>query len=114
MDDVRVLEPLDAGASLDSAVRTTRRALGLVGTIARVLVEARIGASSASALAERAQRTARTILAAHGIDVSSSGSAPRGPVVVVANHVSYLDPLVVSSLVPCISIAKDEAQSWPL
>jgi len=28
--------------------------------------------------------------------------------------VSYLDPLVVSSVAPCISIAKDETESWPL
>jgi 1-acyl-sn-glycerol-3-phosphate acyltransferase len=33
---------------------------------------------------------------------------------VVANHASYLDPLVVASAVPCVAIAKGETDSWPI
>jgi 1-acyl-sn-glycerol-3-phosphate acyltransferase len=46
--------------------------------------------------------------------VVTTGPRPIGPVVVVANHVSYLDPLVVSSVVPCLSVAKGETRNWPI
>jgi 1-acyl-sn-glycerol-3-phosphate acyltransferase len=39
---------------------------------------------------------------------------PRGPVVLVANHLGYIDPLVLCSLVPCSPIAKSELRGWPL
>lgn len=38
----------------------------------------------------------------------------RGRYVIVANHVSYLDVLILSSLRPCIFLAKREVASWPL
>jgi 1-acyl-sn-glycerol-3-phosphate acyltransferase len=59
-------------------------------------------------------RTARTILHVHGVDVTREGPEPGWPCVVVANHLSYIDPLVVASVLPCIAIAKGEARSWPL
>jgi 1-acyl-sn-glycerol-3-phosphate acyltransferase len=34
--------------------------------------------------------------------------------VVVANHVSYVDTLVMPSLVPCTCIAKREVAAWPI
>jgi len=86
--------------------RATLRAAGLLATITRLCLEARLGATSASAYAARAQRTARRILDGHGVAVTAK--------VVVANHVGYLDPLVISSLLPCLSIAKGETRGWPL
>jgi 1-acyl-sn-glycerol-3-phosphate acyltransferase len=59
-------------------------------------------------------RTARTILHVHGVDVRSTGPQPHGPAVIIANHLSYLDPLVVCSVLPCIAIAKGETRAWPL
>jgi 1-acyl-sn-glycerol-3-phosphate acyltransferase len=79
-----------------------------------VVVARADGRPPPSVFAQRAQRTARGILAIHGIDVRTSGRAPAGAAIVVANHVSYLDPLVVSAVVPCISIAKGETSQWPL
>jgi len=35
-------------------------------------------------------------------------------VVLVANHVGYLDPLVLASIVPCLPVAKRELARWPL
>ncbi|MFZ9519633.1 MAG: lysophospholipid acyltransferase family protein [Silvanigrellaceae bacterium] len=37
-----------------------------------------------------------------------------GRKVIVANHISYLDILIVSSLRPCIFLAKKEVGGWPL
>jgi 1-acyl-sn-glycerol-3-phosphate acyltransferase len=90
------------------------RAAGLVATLVELVISARTGARTSSAFATRSRETARKILSRHGVEVTCSGPLPKGPVVVVANHLTYLDPLVVSSLVPCRSIAKGETRSWPL
>ena len=94
-------------------LRTARRAAELLITTARLVVEGRVELD-APGLAERAQRTARTLLAAHGVDLRCSGPAPRPPAILVTNHVSYLDPLVFAAIAPCLAIAKGEVGGWPL
>ncbi|SNS92565.1 1-acyl-sn-glycerol-3-phosphate acyltransferases [Streptosporangium subroseum] len=42
--------------------------------------------------------------------VSGSGAAP----LIVANHVSWLDPLVMAAALPCRLLAKREVQEWPV
>lgn len=96
-------------------LRKAARAVDLVSIIGRLVGTARAeGTTAPDALASRAVRTARTLLRVHGVEVRSSSAVPEGAFVVAANHVSYLDPLVVSSVVPCISIAKGETAKWPL
>jgi 1-acyl-sn-glycerol-3-phosphate acyltransferase len=41
------------------------------------------------------------------------GQLPSGPAVLVSNHLSYIDPLVVCALTPCIPLAKQEVSKWP-
>jgi 1-acyl-sn-glycerol-3-phosphate acyltransferase len=97
------------------ALRAAHRGARLVGVIGRLLAAAGAQKDADSVVyAGRAARTARTILGVHGVDVRVSAAPTGGPFLVVANHVSYLDPLVVSSVVPCISIAKGETAGWPL
>jgi 1-acyl-sn-glycerol-3-phosphate acyltransferase len=94
---------------------TVAKAIGLAGEVTRLVVEAEMETSTSPRdLARRAMRTARTILHVHGVDVRSVGRDPRGPCIIVVNHLSYLDPLVVCSLLPCIAIAKGETRAWPL
>jgi len=50
----------------------------------------------------------------HGIHPRVSGPAPRGPVVLVSNHVGYVDPLILAGIVPALPISKIEVGSWPL
>lgn len=57
---------------------------------------------------------AENFCALHGISVQVRGRLPQGPAVLVANHVSYVDPLAISSLVPCSAIAKQELGGWPV
>jgi 1-acyl-sn-glycerol-3-phosphate acyltransferase len=45
--------------------------------------------------------------------VSASGPLPRTGLI-VSNHLSYLDILFFSSLMPCIFVSKSEVLSWPL
>jgi lyso-ornithine lipid O-acyltransferase len=98
----------------ESFARVVTRGAGLVASIAGLILEARLTPGSTTAFADRANRTARRILEGHGVTVRVAGTLPVGRAIVVTNHVSYLDPLVVSSVVPCRSIAKGETRAWPL
>ena len=52
------------------------------------------------------------------IDVQAFTASQRpplgGPALLVSNHVSWLDILVIQSLQPCIFVAKREVQDWPI
>lgn len=112
-----VLEPLyrEGEHAAGPALLAARRSAALVATIGKLLAEAGAQRTVApTALAGRATRTAATILRVHGVDVQRTGAVPLGPHVVACNHVSYLDPLVVSAVVPCVAIAKGETARWPI
>ena len=58
------------------------------------------------------QQTARGILASLGIEYRVEGQPPtRG--LVVCNHLSYIDILVLSAAMPCFFVAKIEIGGWP-
>jgi 1-acyl-sn-glycerol-3-phosphate acyltransferase len=107
----------DAFAYVPSRVSTARaaaRAATVVERSARVAILGRLGPGCARDRAMRAHVTARTILSSHGVDVTTQGERPIDPALLVSNHTSYLDPLVVASVHPCIAIAKGEVASWPI
>lgn len=56
----------------------------------------------------------RRVAALHGVEIRGEGVIPVGPVLLVANHVSYLDPIVIGSLVPCVPISKLDVSNWPV
>jgi lyso-ornithine lipid O-acyltransferase len=60
------------------------------------------------------QQVARLLLRVHDIEVEEKGVRPVGAAVIVANHVSYLDPLVVLASHPALPVAKEEVRRWPL
>lgn len=66
------------------------------------------------ARARSLMRHTRALCASHGFDVRREGELPERPVVFVANHSSYVDPIAVASTVPCAPIAKAEAGEWPI
>jgi lyso-ornithine lipid O-acyltransferase len=49
-----------------------------------------------------------------GVTVQVAGTPPQGSSLVVANHVSWLDIVVLSAVMPCSFIAKREVRTWPL
>jgi 1-acyl-sn-glycerol-3-phosphate acyltransferase len=79
-----------------------------------VAVDARLGERTHHACAQRASWLAENLCAIHGVQIERTGELPRGPVVIVANHVGYFDPMVLLSLVPAMPIAKREIGEWPL
>jgi len=54
------------------------------------------------------------IARAHDVVARVRGDVPRGTALIVANHVSYLDPIAILPMCPAIPIAKGEVASWPL
>jgi 1-acyl-sn-glycerol-3-phosphate acyltransferase len=51
---------------------------------------------------------------AHDLVVTLRGEVPRTAALVVANHVSYLDPVALLPMCPAIPVAKGEVMSWPI
>ena len=49
-----------------------------------------------------------------GVRFAVDGRAPDGPCLLVANHLSYLDVVVLGSLVPCSFVAMHELARWPV
>lgn len=49
-----------------------------------------------------------------GVRFSVEGRAPRGACLLVANHLSYVDVVVLGALVPCAFVAKHEVARWPV
>ncbi len=50
----------------------------------------------------------------HSVEFVVRGRSPRRPSVLVANHLGYLDPIVICAIHGCIPVAKREVSGWPL
>lgn len=60
------------------------------------------------------RRWSRLGLRAAGVRVRVSGEAPRPPFLLVSNHLSYLDILLLAAHLPCVFVSKLEVRTWPL
>ena len=60
------------------------------------------------------RRWARTLLAGVGVDAENEGVAPRIPCLIVSNHRSYLDPILMLRDVDAYPVAKAELAGWPV
>lgn len=65
------------------------------------------------ARAQALQRASAAVCRMHALDVRVSGTLPRDLAIYVCNHLGYVDPVVICSLVPCAPIAKVEVAAWP-
>jgi len=55
-----------------------------------------------------------TMARAHELVVTTRGAIPRGRALIVANHVSYLDPIAILPHCPALPLAKGEVAEWPI
>jgi 1-acyl-sn-glycerol-3-phosphate acyltransferase len=63
----------------------------------------------------RVQQWSRDMLRALGIPLEVQGQPPAGgPLLLVANHISWLDILVLHAARHCRFVAKSEVRHWPL
>src|SRR3954451_19122114 len=98
---------------------STGRAVVRVAAAASVLTAAVAVAPLVAALPDRLRapvlRTfARTLLAAFGIRHDRRGRAPRAGELLVANHVSWVDVLVMMAHTPSRLLAKHDVATWPV
>lgn len=56
----------------------------------------------------------RTILNIKITVVGDEGNLERGGYVIIANHMSYVDGIVLGSLYPIVFVSKKEVRSWPI
>lgn len=66
-------------------------------------------------LRKRAHRAwQRVTLRLFGVRLLVEGRLPDGPALIVANHISWLDIVLLQSLWPMWLVAKSEIRAWPL
>lgn len=101
-------------------VRGAARAVRRIGALVRLALRHRhveAGADPAAALRIRAEALrdcCAALVEAHRIAPRVDGALPGRPAIIAANHLGYLDPLILAALLPCAPIAKREAAAWPL
>ena len=92
--------------------RAAWRALWLAAEIVRALATYRCG----QLLNQRARwlhMVCRRSLRILSVNATASGEVPWSGLL-VANHLSYLDILLLSSMTPCVFVAKKEVSRWPV
>jgi 1-acyl-sn-glycerol-3-phosphate acyltransferase len=96
------------------AVLVTTAFFALVPPVVRAASAGRVRPARAAA-ARACRLWARSLCAILGIRRDVAGPVPEaGALLVAANHVSYIDILVLGSLYPGAFLAKREIASWPV
>ncbi len=96
------------------------RGLDMINLVGGVRVRGRVLPSDPAARLRARARSLMTtcdrLLEIHDVQVELLGQLPlsEGPMVVVANHLSYLDPILLARLLPATPIAKQEVGDWPV
>lgn len=102
---------------LRASRRTSRTALLLADAAAHIQSQLRSLPDAPSTTLRRqayAAFVAANACAVNGFDVRVSGELPRGPSILVCNHIGWQDPLLIASVVPSLAVAKLEVAAWPL
>lgn len=58
--------------------------------------------------------TAREVAKSQGIRIEAYGCSVPERCILVANHLSYVDPLAITRLFPALAVAKAEVAEWPV
>jgi 1-acyl-sn-glycerol-3-phosphate acyltransferase len=101
-----------------TGVRAPFRLAGLFAVTSIKVVElmfARlIGRWTPELALSKATKWAQQVLVVCGIEATLEGDIPPGPMLLVANHRSYIDIAPILAHVPCAFVAKSELRSWPV
>jgi 1-acyl-sn-glycerol-3-phosphate acyltransferase len=102
-----------------SRIRVVVRTIVLLSTVAQALLDflwLRLRRGSEPSPRQRAEwlhRWCRKGLPRLGIYFTTRG-APPAHGLLVANHLSYLDIMILSAISPCVFVAKREIERWPV
>jgi lyso-ornithine lipid O-acyltransferase len=96
--------------------RRVRRAVALACVLAfcviRYWIQRLRGPMTLERRALWLQQSARSVLGCLDIEIQFQGEPPACGLV-VANHLSYLDIIMISTVMPCFFVAKMEIDGWP-
>jgi 1-acyl-sn-glycerol-3-phosphate acyltransferase len=100
---------------MSARMRAARRAAGGSWAISRALWQARANPpQGARARALAVADVFERLLRVHDVRVVVEGRLPNAPSILCANHLSYLDPVVITPYAPALPISKGEVARWPL
>jgi len=94
--------------------RAARRIARAMFASLEAIGSARLARGGIRERAGRLHAACATVAAIHEIRVDVRGVWPKGPAVLVANHVGYLDAIVIAAALPIAPIAKTEVATWPV
>ncbi|MEM9159716.1 MAG: lysophospholipid acyltransferase family protein [Verrucomicrobiota bacterium] len=97
-------------------LRQVTRLLGIASVLATAVIDYNMRRGWRWDRPRRAswlQVWSRTLLSSFGIRLKVIGAAPKGGFM-VANHLSYLDILVLGAACPQVFLSKSEVEAWPL
>jgi lyso-ornithine lipid O-acyltransferase len=100
---------------IGSGLRIGQRSARTAFTMAAALGGGRMRPPrSAREQARRLAAACDEVCAAHDFRAVVTGELPPAPAVLVCNHLSYIDPIILAPQAPFIPISKGEVASWPL
>ena len=99
-------------STLRRAIRLTR--LGLHLALGVAIVQLAYPLLGARRRATLRRRWCRGVLAALGVRLQLVGAAPAHPVLIAANHLSWLDIFAIGAALPCTFVSKEDARAWPI
>jgi 1-acyl-sn-glycerol-3-phosphate acyltransferase len=111
--------PCTPGACVEpgarSATAVPRAVLRLAGVVALVLAGVVLSPLARWVPAQWVRRWCRWIVRAAGVRVRITGAAPpTGGLLLVANHISWLDIPLLAAVRPARMLAKTEIRQWPV
>lgn len=95
-------------------LRVAYRVWAVFSVIVLTTIELGIFRLRGAAAARAVSRCASRILRVAGVTIDVEGEYQRGQGLVVCNHRSYIDILVILSVTPCSFLCKKEVKTWPL
>ncbi|TXS23051.1 1-acyl-sn-glycerol-3-phosphate acyltransferase [Streptomyces sp. ms191] len=106
--------PGPAAATVGPARALVRLAAGLATVAAGLLLAPLAALLPAAARRAATRRWCRAVVRAFGVRLRVTGAPAEGPLLVVANHVSWLDIPLIAAVLPGRMLAKTEVRSWPV
>jgi 1-acyl-sn-glycerol-3-phosphate acyltransferase len=83
-------------------------------TVLRLKLSARLRGRCPHVATQHGHAWARRMVSLLGVEVEVHGGPPAGPVLLLANHRSYVDIVALLAQRPCAFLAKREIEEWPL
>lgn len=100
-------------SALSAAWRFLRGLFHVVGGLWTITT--RFGGMTPAQQAARVQAWSQAMLRILGVELVVKGQAPsKGPALMVANHISWLDILVMNAAQPARFVSKSDVKHWPL